>query len=98
MGIDCRCCACWGWLVLGRSGGWGVHSCGWSRQRVAGVAARAAVAYVAACRALSRLASYHSITWRVATCHRRPLGLVVGVIDALDIARRKTVPPADPYP
>ena len=27
-GIDCRCCACWGWLVLGCGGGWGVPSCG----------------------------------------------------------------------
>ncbi len=27
-GIDCRCCACWGWLVLGCGGGWSVHSCG----------------------------------------------------------------------
>src|SRR6476660_8016892 len=52
-GIECRCCACWGWLVLGCSGGWGVHSCGWVRPRVPGVAARAAVPYVAAGRVLA---------------------------------------------
>jgi hypothetical protein len=47
-GIDCSCCANWGWLVLGCGCGWGVHSCGSSRPRVAGVGARAAVPYVAA--------------------------------------------------
>jgi hypothetical protein len=47
-GIDCSCCANWGWLVLGCGCGWGVHSGGSSRPRVAGVGARAAVPYVAA--------------------------------------------------
>ena len=39
-----------------------------------------------------------SVLWRVATCHRRPRRLVVRVIDALDLAPRRTVRPADPYP
>jgi hypothetical protein len=47
-GIDCSCCASWGWLVLGCGCDRGVHSCGSSRPRVAGVGARAAVPCVAA--------------------------------------------------
>ncbi len=39
-GIDCSYCASWGWLVLGCGCGWGVHSCGSSRQRAAGADAR----------------------------------------------------------